>query len=149
MAFSFVRGGLVCDATPAQRPSEPATADAKFHFALSSSPDGRYIYVGDGAVQIGGYTSFVSGSRVVDMPASPENRTGIVCVEVDLAFGDLPGTFRLYTDEEAVNAAQDDSGMFVSPLYKFDRGAVVLDYRPLPSLGSWEIAPVESQSEGE
>lgn len=111
----------------------------KFHFAFK--PGASSISIGEGAVQIGGYTYFVAEQALVDDISSG---TWYVCVRVSLAFG--TATFAAFSSTSALQAAQADMAYYVFPLYRTVDGVIDLDYRPMPNAGSWEIA--ESVSNG-
>lgn len=117
--------------------SVTATADNKFHFKWGTELSGetKYGKVGEGVVQIGGYSCFSGGGRV-DNCTSADNW---VCVNVDLV--SQPSlSFVAYDSISALNYAQGDHSKYVFPLYKVRNWAVVVDYRPMPNAGCWEVA---------
>lgn len=110
---------------------------ARFHFAYNKDDDGNggtTVTIGDGAVQIGGYTYFAEHGGVADMG----DGTQYVCVVVTLATGSV--SFRAFGSTTALNAAQADMSKYIFPLYKVVDYAIAMDYRPMPNAGSWEIA---------
>lgn len=116
---------------------------ARFHFSYNKEDDGNggtTVTIGDGAVQIGGYTYFVEHDEVDNMSGG----TQYICVVVNLAGGSA--TFRAYASTAALNQAQGDMSKYIFPLYKVVDYAITMDYRPMPNAGSWEIA--ESVSNG-
>ena len=119
---------------------------ASFHFkyshstATSGGQTTHEVTIGEGAVQIGGYTYFASGGAVANMG----DGTKYVCAVVAISSGAV--TFAAYASTSALNTAQSDMAKYIFPLYKVVDYAVVLDYRPMPNAGCWEIA--ESVSNG-
>lgn len=113
----------------------------KFHFAFK--PGASSISIGEGAVQIGGYTYFVAEQALVEDISSG---TWYVCVRVALAMG--TATFTAFGSTSALQAAQADMAYYVFPLYRTVDGVVDLDYRPMPNAGSWEIAESQPNNGG-
>ena len=96
--------------------------------------------IGEGAVQIGGYTYFTAGGTITGMGSG----TRYVCAVVTLASGTV--AFAAYASTSALQTAQSDLTKYIFPLYKVVDYSVALDYRPMPNAGCWEIA--ESVSNG-
>lgn len=117
--------------------------EAKFHFKFKAeydSGDEEWSYsIGEGAVQIGGYTYFAAEGEV-----ALDAGTQYVCAVVTLGTGAV--TFAAYASTAALNTAQSDMTKYIFPLYKVVDYKVELDYRPMPNAGCWEIA--ESVSNG-
>lgn len=90
--------------------------------------------IGEGAVQIGGYTYFTNGGTVANMGSG----TQYVCAVVALASGTV--SFSAYASTSALNTAQSDMSKYIFPLYKVVDYKVEIDYRPMPNAGCWEIA---------
>ena len=115
-----------------------------FHFKYSSEydpeEDETTVTIGEGAVQIGGYTYFAAEDEVLNM----DDGTQYVCAVVALGTGAV--TFAAYASTSALNTAQSDMTKYIFPLYKVVDYKVELDYRPMPNAGCWEIA--ESVSNG-
>lgn len=116
---------------------------SKFHFAfITELVDEQAVRkIGEGAVQIGGYTYFVAEQQLAQDISSG---TWYVCVRVELASG--TAGFVAYNSTSALRSAQANMAYYIFPIYRTANGAVDLDYRPLPNAGSWEIA--ESVSNG-
>ncbi len=120
-----------------------------FHFKYSHSEEPpeveggdstHTVSIGEGVVQIGGYTYFSQGGTVSNM----DGGTRYVCAVVSLPGGSV--TFYAYASTSALNSAQSDMSKYIFPLYKVIDYAVKIDYRPMPNAGCWEIA--ESVSNG-
>ena len=117
-----------------------------FHFRFSTSTTttngetSTSASIGEGAVQIGGYTYFSGGGTISGM----DGGTKYVCAVVSLPGGSV--TFNAYASTTALNSAQSDMSKYIFPLYKVVDYAVEVDYRPMPNAGCWEIA--ESVSNG-
>lgn len=109
-----------------------------FHFkyqhssATSGGTTTHTVTIGEGAVQLGGFTHFVSSGSVSGMASG----TVWICVQIALSSG--AGSFVAYQSTSALNAAQLDVTKYVFPIYKVTDYAVVLDYRPMPNAGVWE-----------
>lgn len=123
-------------------------AQPKFHFRYThtvETEEGEIepthtVTIGEGAVQIGGYTYFSAGGSVANMGSG----TVYVCAVVTLGSGGV--MFAAYASAAALNTAQSDMTKYIFPLYKVVDYKVELDYRPMPNAGCWEIA--ESVSNG-
>ncbi len=117
-----------------------------YHFKYShtqSTSGGQTTHtvtIGEGAVQIGGYTYFSAGGTATTVTSG----TCYLCAVVALASGTV--TFKGYATTAALNTAQADMTKYIFPLYKLVDYAVDVDYRPMPNAGCWEIA--ESVSNG-
>lgn len=113
----------------------------KFHFAWSTYLSGSsqnqvtVAHIGEGAIQIGGYSYFSDGGDVQDVLSG----TYYVCAKCNLGTS-VTIEFEKYNDLSALNAAQGDLTKYIFPLYKINDGEVVVDYRPMPNAGCWEIA---------
>lgn len=112
----------------------------KFHFDWSSTLSGegeptKVGHISEGVVQIGGYSYFSGGGDVPGVLSG----TYYVCAKCNLG-GSLTISFEKYADLSALNSAQGDLSKYIFPLYKITDGEVVVDYRPLPNAGCWEIA---------
>lgn len=107
---------------------------SRFHFAYSAETGegSTTVTIGEGAVQLGGFTHFIASGNVNYMGSG----TQWICVVVDLSDGS--GRFVAYSNVSALNAAQLDVSKYVFPIYKVVDYEVVLDYRPLPNAGVWE-----------
>lgn len=107
----------------------------KFHFDIQvgqKDKDGKTpVTVGEGLVQIGGYT-YAAPEQTVHA----EDGEAILCVRVALPGGSCSCEWFASLDE--LNQAQDDMGYYIFPLAKFSEGRKVLDCRPLPQAGIWE-----------
>lgn len=109
-----------------------------FHFryqhssATSGGTTTHTVTIGEGAVQLGGFTHFVSSGSVSGMASG----TVWICVQIALSSG--TGSFVAYQSTAALNAAQLDVTKYIFPIYKVTDYAVVLDYRPMPNAGVWE-----------
>lgn len=122
--------------------------EAKFHFKYTHTVETEEgetepthtVSIGEGVVQIGGYTYFAQGGTVSNM----DGGTRYVCAVVSLPGGSV--TFNAYASTTALNSAQSDMSKYIFPLYKVVDYAVEVDYRPMPNAGCWEIA--ESVSNG-
>lgn len=136
-----------CDATnvmyfdPCPDFSRPDTT--KFHFAWSTSLSGSgqnivtVAHIGEGVVQIGGYSYFSGGGDVQDLLSTQQ----YVCAEVSLADGSAGSiAFKGYNSISALVTAQRDLSKYIFPLYKTQNYKVVVDYRPMPNAGCWEVA---------
>lgn len=137
------RGYTAATPTPSRqikRDFASGTGAPKFHFKFSTTTTTSggttttTATVGEGAVQIGGYTYFAAGGTVANMGSG----TQYVCVVVTLATGAV--TFAAYSSTSALNTAQSELSRYIFPLYKVVDYAIALDYRPLPQAGCWEIA---------
>ena len=108
----------------------------KFHFAytVNDASNPPVVHIGDGAVQIGGYTYFAGGGNVSNMGSG----TRYICAVVALGSGTV--TFKAYSSTTALRTEQSDMTKYIFPLYKVDDYEVELDYRSLPNAGCWEIA---------
>ena len=123
-------------------------AQPKFHFKYTHTVETEEgetepthtVTIGEGAVQIGGYTYFAAEGEVSGMGDGTE----YVCCVVTLGTGGV--TFVAYASTAALNTAQSDMTKYIFPLYKVVDYKVELDYRPMPNAGCWEIA--ESVSNG-
>ena len=113
-----------------------------FHFGYTktTSSGTTTVSIGEGVVNIGGYTYFAAGGTVSGMGSG----TQYVCAVVTLASGAV--SFAAYSTTSALNAAQGDLTKYIFPLYKVVDYEISVDYRPMPNAGSWEIA--ESVSNG-
>jgi hypothetical protein len=120
--------------------------DAHFHFKLKAEYDSENeeatYSIGEGAVQIGGYTYFSSGGEIGDVSSG----TMYVCVVVSLSVGGV--SFAVYSDMAALNSAQGDHSKYIFPIYKLVDGKIAVDYRPMPNAGCWEIAESVSSNGG-
>lgn len=126
-----------------------------FHFRYSHSVETEEgetqpthtVTIGEGAVQLGGFTVFSAGGTVSGMGAG----TKWICVQVALtsgsgssgsgASGSTPAgttTFVAFSSTADINSAQLDVTKYIFPIYKVTDYAVVLDYRPMPNAGVWE-----------
>lgn len=125
---------------------EPDKHKSHFHFRFISTTqtaNGQTTTtysIGEGAVQIGGYTYFTAGGTITGMGSG----TKYVCAVVALASGAI--SFAAYASTSALQTAQSDLTKYIFPLYKVVDYSVALDYRPMPNAGCWEIA--ESVSNG-
>ena len=123
-----------------QCPNFNVPSEGKFHFNWSTTmsevdPDVKIGHISEGVVQIGGYSYFSNGGEIVDL----QSGTCYVCAKCNLG-GSLAIEFQAYSDLSALNAAQGDLTKYIFPLYKVNDGEVVVDYRPMPNAGCWEIA---------
>ena len=146
------RGYKPATAAPSRlvrRDSTGGTRNPAFHFKYTHTVEAaeeaggdptHTVTIGEGAVQIGGYTYFAAEGDVEDM----DDGTQYVCAVVELGTGAV--TFAAYASTSALNTAQSDMTKYIFPLYKVVDYAVALDYRPMPNAGCWEIA--ESVSNG-
>lgn len=121
--------------------SRPDTT--KFHFAWSTSLSGSgqnritTAHIGEGVVQIGGYSYFSGGGDVQNLLSTQQ----YVCAEVSLADGSAGSiAFKGYNSISALVTAQRDLSKYIFPLYKTQNYAVEVDYRPMPNAGCWEVA---------
>lgn len=121
-----------------------------FHFRYShevetaegESQPTHTVTIGEGAVQLGGFTVFVAGGTVSGMG----DGTKWICVQVALtsgsgSSGSTPAgttTFVAFSSTSDLNSAQLDVTKYIFPIYKVTDYAVVLDYRPMPNAGVWE-----------
>ena len=137
------RGYTPATQTPSRqvrRDTSSATGTPHYHFRYnhSASTSGgqttHTVAIGEGAVQIGGYTYFSPGGSVANMGSG----TQYVCVVVTLASGAI--SFAAYASTSALNTAQSDLSKYIFPLYKVVDYSVMLDFRPMPNAGCWEIA---------
>ena len=109
-----------------------------FHFkyrhssATSGGTTTHTVTIGEGAVQLGGFTHFIDGGSMSGLT----NGTNWICVQIALSNG--TGSFVAYQSTAALNAAQLDVTKYIFPIYKVTDYAVVLDYRPMPNAGVWE-----------
>ena len=116
------------------------TGQPHYHFRYSTSTTtengttSTTASIGEGAVQIGGYTYFTAGGTVANMGSG----TKYVCVVVTLGSGTV--SFAAYASTSALNQAQSDLSKYIFPLYRVVDYSVDLDYRPMPNAGCWEIA---------
>ena len=158
-AARFLREQMVKDRSykPAQPlPSREVRRDfagvasapaAKFHFKYTheeSSSGGQTTHtvtIGEGAVQIGGFTIFASQGTVASGLTSG---TCYICAQVVLSTGAV--SFVGYASTSAIQSAQLDMTKYIFPLYKLNDYAVVLDYRPMPNAGVWEDETLVSSS---
>lgn len=121
------------------RPDVPPGSSPSFHFALriaedeSSQSGGLTATVGEGAVQVGGYTYFHEEESI----SLSSDASGYLCVKTDLTSGAV--SCQLYESAEALKTAQDDMAHYVFPIYRIDDGRKSMDYRPLPNAGCWEV----------
>lgn len=114
---------------------------SKFHFEWTPGLSGETPVgmVGEGAVQIGGYTYFSEGGLVQGIDQEHVSADWWVCTRVGLT--DPVGIdFIAYDSLSALNAAQGDHSKYIFPLYKVNDLKVQVDYRPLPNAGCWELA---------
>ena len=109
---------------------------SRFHFAYSKQTENgsTTVEIGEGVVNIGGYSYFSGGGTVSDMGSG----TKYVCAVVALSAGTV--TFKAYASTTAVRTAQSDMSKYIFPLYKTVDYVVAVDYRPMPNAGCWEIA---------
>ena len=123
---------------------DPLVGAIKFLFAYSyeydADEDETTVTIGEGAVQVGGYTYFSQGGTATTVTSG----TCYLCAVVALGSGTV--SFKGYATPAALNTAQSDMTKYIFPLYKLLDYNVVLDYRPMPNAGCWEIA--ESVSNG-
>ena len=126
-----------------------------FHFRYShvvetaegESQPTHTVTIGEGAVQLGGFTVFAAGGTVSGMG----DGTKWICVRVALtsgsgssgsgSSGSTPAgttTFVAFSSTSDINSAQLDVTKYIFPIYKVTDYAVVLDYRPMPNAGVWE-----------
>lgn len=96
--------------------------------------------IGEGAVQIGGYTYFTAGGEIANLGSG----TQYVCAVVALGAGTV--TFAAYASTALLNVAQSDMSKYIFPLYRLNNYSVEMDYRPMPNAGCWEIAESEGGS---
>lgn len=114
------------------------TGGPPFHFKYThtATTEGgqttHTVTIGEGAVQLGGFTHFVASGAVSGMASG----TVWVCVQIALSSG--TGSFVAYSSTAALNTAQLDVTKYIFPIYKVTDYAVVLDYRPMPNAGVWE-----------
>ena len=146
------RGYKPATAAPSRlvrREAAGGTGNPAFHFKYTHSVEAaeeaggdptHTVTIGEGAVQIGGYTYFAQGGTVSNM----DDGTRYVCAVVSLPGGSV--TFNAYASTTDLNSAQSDMSKHIFPLYKVVDYAVKVDYRPMPNAGCWEIA--ESVSNG-
>ena len=129
-----------------RRDAVGGTGGPAFHFKYShtaSTSGGQTTHtvtIGEGAVQLGGFTHFVASGTVANMAGG----TVWVCVQVALGTG--TGSFVAFQSTVALNTAQLDVTKYIFPIYKVTDYAVVLDYRPLPNAGVWEDETIVSLS---
>lgn len=90
------------------------------------------VTIGEGAVQLGGFTHFIAAGNVSGM----DEGTMWICVQVGLT--DASGAFVAFDSVAALNSAQLDVTKYIFPIYKVTDYTVVLDYRPMPNAGVWE-----------
>lgn len=90
--------------------------------------------IGEGAVQIGGYTYFTAGGSIANIGSGVQ----YVCAVVDLSTGTV--AFAAYASTALLNVAQSDMSKYIFPLYRLVDYVVELDYRPMPNAGCWEVA---------
>lgn len=115
-----------------------SSAASRFQFALAF--DGTQASIGEGAVQIGGYTYFSNGGTVAGAGAG----TWWICVQCQLGPQVQVG-FAKYASTSDLNYAQGDLTKYIFPLYKVSGGQVLVDYRPMPNAGCWEVSEYASQ----
>lgn len=110
----------------------------------SGSSEDAERTIGEGYVQVGGFTVWVEGEE--DMPSDP-NEVVAVDVVVDPDSGDPSGSLVEFPTIQALQAAQDDLDHVYIPIYKFrwegesgDRRRPVLemDLRRMPMTGALE-----------
>ena len=109
---------------------------ARFHFAYSkqTANGSTTASIGEGVVQIGGYSYFSGGGTISGMGGG----TRYVCAVVTISSGGV--SFVAYQTTGAINTAQGDLTKYIFPLYKTVDYIVAVDYRPMPNAGVWEIA---------
>lgn len=109
---------------------------SRFHFAYSKTVENNTttVTIGEGVVNIGGYSYFSGGGTVSNMGGG----TKYICAVVALGAGTV--TFAAYASTSAINSAQSDMSKYIFPLYKTVDYVIVLDFRPMPNAGCWEIA---------
>ena len=118
-----------------------------FHFkyshtaTTSGGQTTHTVTIGEGAVQLGGFTIFASQGTVASGLTSG---TCYVCASVALSTGTV--SFVGYSSTSAIQSAQLDMTKYIFPLYKLNDYAVVLDYRPMPNAGVWEDETLVSSS---
>ena len=123
-----------------KRDTSTVSGTPKFHFRYTTAAETSggqtttTASIGEGVVQIGGYSYFTAGGTVANMGSG----TRYVCVVVTLASGAV--SFAAYATTAALNLAQSDLSTYIFPLYKVVDYVVSVDYRPLPQAGCWEIA---------
>ena len=131
----------------------------------SGSGSGAGIDIGEGYVQVGGFTIWVEGRE--DFPTA---RHEIVAVDVVIdAYGHPSGELVEFDDIPALQAQQDDLDHVYIPIYKFDWGddssgsgdgssgsgdggdggpTLVMDLRRMPMTGALETFLDEGESGG-
>ena len=117
---------------------------SRFHFAYIATiaSGGTSVAIGEGVVNIGGYSYFAAGGTVSNMGSG----TRYICAVVALGSGAV--TFAAYSSTSDINTAQSDMSKYVFPLYKVIDYVVTVDYRPMPNAGCWEIAESIGASSG-
>ena len=135
-----------------QCPNFNVPSEGKFHFRWSTTLSGeeetatKIGHISEGVVQIGGYSYFSNGGDVPDVLSG----TYLICVKCNLGSGVNSMEFVKYSDLSSLNSAQGDLSKYIFPLYKINDGEVIVDYRPMPNAGCWEIAesirPVEDNN---
>lgn len=48
--------------------------------------------------------------------------------------------FEKYATTQSINYEQGDLTKYIFPLYKVSDGEVLVDYRPMPNAGCWEMS---------
>lgn len=116
-------------------------ATGQFHFGIKIEHEDESsmaeITIGDGAVQIGGYTYFTDSERSTEINGDGEH---IIAMKVGL--GDRSFEIVDVPDMDSLNNMQDDMNFYIFPLYKIEDFKVVRDYRPMPNAGCWEIGRI-------
>lgn len=109
---------------------------SRFHFAYTKTTENNTttVAIGEGVVNIGGYSYFSGGGTVSGMGVG----TKYICAVVAISSGSV--SFVAYASTSAINTAQGDLTKYIFPLYKTVDWVVTVDYRPMPNAGCWEIA---------
>lgn len=103
-------------------------------FELATADDGNSYTLKNPYYDIGGRTYAVPGSLSVAL-----DYTGIVALWIDLSRPAPSASLSRFGSLSDMQAAQQNYGGYVLPLYQLEEGSVVCDFRIGPPAVAWEF----------